>query len=172
MVLLFNKNIKKFIINRNDKAFYYGEVFSLDGILEFKVYLEWGPVVYNSDSFYDIYGNDKILCISSFLENVKFSVVTSGLGEDVKMGILNFIQNIGKRISKKNYANPSLSNCKGLLLNFLAYYNEIIVFDDMDEGIDFTKEYEKIFKLKKKNDKEMKPVYYENYGSRYKQDVA
>lgn len=171
---MFNKNMKKFIINRNSQEFYYGERTIENKEYVYTIYHNSKPLAYDADCFYDIFGTDKKLSIYSFLNKASVDILTREASAEQKDKMSKEIEFLLSKISGKQYANPNIHNIKNRLLKFIKEYNELPKKEDKEDSIDFIEEYQQIKKLNqdRKQIKTPEPVYYENYGARTKQDIA
>lgn len=171
---MFNKNMKKFVINRNSEEFYYGERTTVNKEYVFTIYHNSKPTVYDPDCFYDIFGTDKRLSVYTFLNKASIDILTRNISEEQRGRMSNDIEYLLAKISGKQYANPNLHNIKGKLLNLINEYNGLPKKEEKEDSIDFIEEYQQIKKLNqdRQHAQVVEPVYYENYGARTKQDIA
>lgn len=122
MIHISSKDLRKFVVVRNEYGFLVEKNYNLDGY-EFFVYNSSGePICYNPRVFNDIYGLDKKYSLLGYFSEMAEKVTQLGSGNEEFLKEITSMQII---LCRKNFANPFLFGNKYKILECISKYNSL-----------------------------------------------
>ena len=150
------KTVAKFILNRDDKEFWYVEKAKLSKKSDrMRYFVHQTPkhvIEYSDHTFHDIHSIDEKVSINDFTNKAINNLLSELYDEKNKLGY-DFLMDVHNKInSDSNRINPNLKGVKSSLLNGISIYNETLL--DLDK---IEVPYEENYRLIK--DEEEKKLY-------------